>query len=165
MFTSKYRNLFLTAFCIFSSPAFAKDYTVKIITDYDNMRMAFDPQTIIIKTGDKVTWINTKSETHNIITYPDGYPEGASSFNSPYLEKEGQTWSHVFDKAGTYEYHCIPHLMMGMRGKIIVDTPTEQGKWHNPTNQERRDYQKKLLEYYDEDTIKSLQTSVSKTTN
>jgi plastocyanin len=33
---------------------------------------------------------------------------------------QGQERSHTFDSPGTYEYHCIPHQAIGMRGTIVV---------------------------------------------
>lgn len=141
--------------------ASAKEHIVQVISDYDKMRMAFEPQMLTIMPGDSVKWVNQKPETHNMITYPDGYPEGAQAFSSPFLEKANDTWSHTFTKSGTYEYHCIPHLMMGMRGKIIVGKPTEDGKFHNPTPAERTAYRKKLLEFFDEETINKIQTKAA----
>jgi plastocyanin len=31
----------------------------------------------------------------------------------------GQTYSHTFTKAGTFAYHCTPH-MTAMKGTVIV---------------------------------------------
>ena len=30
------------------------------------------------------------------------------------------SFSFTFDQTGTYKYHCIPHIMMGMRGRCQV---------------------------------------------
>lgn len=127
----------------------AREHHVSIITDYETMHMRFEPQVLIVARGDTVVWENIKAEEHNVVTYPDGFPEGSSGFTSPFLTRQGQTWSHVFTVDGTYEYHCIPHMMMGMRGKVIVNTVTPPAKMHKPSREEITAYRSKLLHYLD----------------
>ena len=112
--------------------ASAAEHTVLIITDYKNLQMQFSPRNLTIQPGDTVTWVNQAEEEHNMVSYPDGFPAGAQGFASELLTKEGQTWSHTFTVEGTYEYHCIPHLFLGMHGSIVVGKRTPEGGFHRP---------------------------------
>lgn len=67
----------------------------------------FSPKQATVEVGDTVTWKFTGGSAHNI-TF-DG-------FNSK-LQKSG-TYTHTFDKAGTFAYRCTVHT--GMRGSITV---------------------------------------------
>jgi plastocyanin len=70
----------------------------------------FDPATITIPVGTTVTWTNQDSANH-LVAADDG------SWKSESLAK-GATFSHTFDKAGTYTYICKIHTTM--KGTIIV---------------------------------------------
>jgi YVTN family beta-propeller protein len=71
---------------------------------------AFGPQAATVKAGDTVTWSNDDGAAHTV-TFKDG-SAGAKSL-SP-----GQTFSRVFDRAGTYEYFCSFHPFM--TGRVVV---------------------------------------------
>lgn len=64
---------------------------------------AFVPASLTVQVGDTVTWTNQDSAPHTV-TVSDG-PE---KFASPNLQK-GDTYSHTFTKAGTYQYYCAVH--------------------------------------------------------
>lgn len=70
----------------------------------------FDPATITIKVGEKVTWTNQDSVDHTVVADDNGWA-------SDNLGK-GVSYSHIFDKAGTYTYHCGVHP--SMKGSVIV---------------------------------------------
>ena len=72
---------------------------------------AFNPATIRIAKGTTVRWTQ-KDSTQHTVTSDDGV------FGSPLLSK-GETYSHTFNEAGTFDYHCTPHP--SMKGKIIVE--------------------------------------------
>lgn len=127
----------------------AEEHIVQIISDLDSMRFAFEPRIVIIQPGDTVTWVNQELMDHNVVTYPDGFPAGAQGFESPFLSAVGERWSHTFEQQGTYEYHCIPHLLMGMHASVIVDRPSQAGEFHKPSPTEVASYRDKLLEYFD----------------
>jgi len=135
----------------------AEEHVVRIVSDYDNLRMTFDPKHLVIKLGDTVTWTNEANEEHNVISYPDGFPKGARPLRSQVMTTEGERWSYKFDIAGTYEYHCIPHLPMGMRGSIIVDRPSLNEEIHVPDLKEIREYRALLLKWFDEDDFEELE--------
>lgn len=50
-------------------------------------------------------------------------PNGAESWNSNILSKQGATFNYTFDKTGTYDYFCIPHKSLGMVARIVVGKP------------------------------------------
>lgn len=132
-------------------PALAAEHTVRVISDYKNLRMYFKPKRLTIAPGDTVTWVNEVKEAHNVLSFPDGFPDGAEGFISPDLTEAGQTWSHTFTAIGSYEYHCLPHLPMGMRGVVIVGRPSTDDEFHRPSKEEVAAYRDRLLEYFDED--------------
>jgi plastocyanin len=74
------------------------------VTVKDNF---FSPKSASVKVGDTVTWTFKGSSAHNV-TFDD--------FNSK-LMKSG-TYTHTFDTAGSFSYHCTIHT--GMTGTIKV---------------------------------------------
>lgn len=71
--------------------------------------LKFSPDDITVETGDTVKWEWKENVLHNV-TAKDG------SFKSD--NKSDGTFTHTFDKAGTYEYECTLHT--GMAGKVTV---------------------------------------------
>ena len=131
-----------------------KEHIVRVVSDYDNLRMSFKPKTIVIQPGDTVTWVNEAAEDHNIVSYPDGFPKGATPLDSPFLKKKDEKWSYTFTVKGTYEYHCLPHLPMGMHGSVIVSRPSTAAEFHEPSAKEMQQYAKRLREYFDDDEFR-----------
>lgn len=74
------------------------------------MSWGYDPATITAHIGDTVVWTNTGDMAHTV-TADDG------SFDSGSLSK-GDSWSHIFNTAGTFTYYCAPHPWM--KGTVIV---------------------------------------------
>lgn len=60
--------------------------------------MAFSPTTLEISKGSTVTWVNDDAADHSVA-------DKAGSFKSEDLEG-GKSYSHKFDKAGTYHVVC-----------------------------------------------------------
>ncbi|MGZ8876318.1 MAG: cupredoxin domain-containing protein [Halobacteriota archaeon] len=71
---------------------------------------SFQPAAITIQTGASVTWRNDDSVSHQIVS-------NTNAFGSPVLNAGG-SYTHVFDQAGTYPYHCDIHP--SMTGTITV---------------------------------------------
>jgi len=71
----------------------------------------FNPGSVTVKPGGKVTWTNDDSVGHDVTsdTFNSGGPGGIDG---------GSTFSHVFKKAGTYKYVCTVHP--GMEGTVKV---------------------------------------------
>ncbi|MBV8074156.1 MAG: cupredoxin domain-containing protein [Candidatus Eremiobacteraeota bacterium] len=74
---------------------------------------AFVPQTVKIKAGESVQFVNDDDFSHTVTAADNAYDSGD-------LPK-GKKWTHVFAKAGTYEYVCAYHSFM--KGTITVSAP------------------------------------------
>jgi plastocyanin len=98
-------------------------HIVKMVSTKDG-RHFFDPAELTIKVGDTVRWVNECEEdvpcVHSAQAYPDKIPAGAEAFDSTLLTAQGQTYEYTFTVPGEYEYFCLPHEALGMKGKIIV---------------------------------------------
>jgi plastocyanin len=72
--------------------------------------MAFSPATVTIPLGTTVTWTNTDPVAHTVTA-------AGGTFNSGHLNP-GQTFTHTFNTAGTFDYQCTYHPYM--KGTIVV---------------------------------------------
>ncbi|MGV8872026.1 MAG: cupredoxin domain-containing protein [Rhodococcus sp. (in: high G+C Gram-positive bacteria)] len=71
----------------------------------------YSPQSLTISVGDTVTWVFAdKGMAHNVVADDE-------SFRSQVMPT-GQ-FTHTFDTAGTFTYHCTPHP--DMTATIIVE--------------------------------------------
>jgi plastocyanin len=89
----------------------------------DNGELAFVPNSITVKSGEKIDFVNNAGFPHNVVFDEDGIPGGVSAdaiSHEDYLNAPGQTVSNTFDTPGEYNYYCEPHQGAGMQGKIIV---------------------------------------------
>ncbi len=77
-----------------------------ILADY-----SFTPSQLIIGVGDTVVWTNNAPTGHTVTS------DNGNELNSPTIAS-GRTYSHTFNTAGTYNYHCSIHP--SMIGQIIV---------------------------------------------
>jgi plastocyanin len=73
---------------------------------------AFNPQTITVKSGEKVTWINRDEEPHTIVSV------GKQFKKSTALDTD-QEFTITVGTPGTYEYFCSVHPKM--TGTIVVE--------------------------------------------
>ncbi len=71
---------------------------------------AFSPEVIKVKAGTTINWINADNTAHTVTGNDGTWDSGRV--------KENGTYSHKFDKAGTFEYHCSYHS--SMNGSVIV---------------------------------------------
>jgi plastocyanin len=106
---------------------------VKMLQD-DKGNYRFDPAEVSIKSGDGVKFIMVSGGPHNVAFDPAQIPADAKSqlsanmpqqvseLSSPMMMNPNETYTISFGKmpAGKYEYHCTPHLAMGMKGTITV---------------------------------------------
>jgi len=70
----------------------------------------FNPGTLSVKKGTKVTWTNEDSAGHTV-TGDNGGPASA-------LLNKGQSYSFTFTSVGSFPYHCAPHPFM--QGTVTV---------------------------------------------
>lgn len=71
---------------------------------------AFTPANLTVKKGTTVTWMNNDTAKHNVAAQP-GKDGGGLPENAPLFGK-GETFTHTFDRVGTFEYLCTPHPYM-----------------------------------------------------
>ena len=71
---------------------------------------AFAPNRIEVASGRAVRWTNNDQVVHTV-TADDG------SWDSGPIEP-GASWTHMFEKAGDYSFHCTPHPFM--KGVVVV---------------------------------------------
>ena len=72
---------------------------------------AFNPQTITVKSGEKITWINRDEEPHTVVSV------GKQFKKSTGLDTD-ETYTIVAGAPGTYSYFCSVHPKM--TGTIVV---------------------------------------------
>lgn len=120
--------LLTTALVLAASPVFAKEYTIKEVTDYKAKKQNFfSPDNLTIQPGDTVTFENAQDEMHDVmfVNVPKGVDE---MIMSPQMEKKGDKFSYTFTIPGTYKFHCHPHEALDMKGTIIVGKASKPGE-------------------------------------
>ena len=75
---------------------------------------AFQPETVRVKRGTTVTWVNCENATTDAHTTTSVTERWDSPFLSP-----GMTYSFTFGEAGAFGYFCVPHP--SMRGAVVVE--------------------------------------------
>ncbi|MCL5072573.1 MAG: cupredoxin family copper-binding protein [Actinobacteria bacterium] len=71
---------------------------------------AFNPDSLTVKVGETVTWINNDSYAHTVTAKTGEFDSGNMA--------SGAEFSFTFDKEGTIDYICGIHTFM--TGKIVV---------------------------------------------
>lgn len=120
--------LLTTALMLAATPAFAKEYTIKEVTDYDAKKQHFfSPDTLTIQPGDTVTFVNAQDEIHDVmfVNVPKQVDEMIMSTTH---EKKGDKFSYTFTVPGTYKFHCHAHEQLGMEGTLIVGQASKPGE-------------------------------------
>ena len=93
-----------------ASPAVVDSKPASGSVNIEMSGFAFNPKEVTVKVGTTITWTNKDNAGHDVKA-ADG------SWGSDTLTN-GQTFSKVFDKEGTYAYVCTFHPKM--TGTIIV---------------------------------------------
>ncbi len=78
----------------------------------------FSPSSVIINPGDIIRWINSGSLSHTVTSDSGNFDSGALA--------PGQSFTAMFNAAGTYAYHCNLHGGaggVGMSGRFVVGVP------------------------------------------
>jgi plastocyanin len=83
-----------------------KKYTIEI-KDF-----AFNPQTLTVKAGEKITWINRDEEPHTVVSVEKQFKKSTA------LDTD-QTYTITAGASGTYTYFCSVHPKM--TGTIVVE--------------------------------------------
>jgi plastocyanin len=77
----------------------------------------YDPSPLAINAGTSVTWTNNDSTIHTVTSGLPEQGEVGTLFDSSIISP-GKTFTHEFDKAGTFDYSCTLHPFM--HGQIIA---------------------------------------------
>lgn len=119
--------LLTTALMLAATPAFAKEVTIKEVTDANSGKVYFSPDKLTIQPGDTVTFENAQDDSHEVmfINVPKAVDE---MIMSPMHEKKGDKFSYTFTVPGTYQFHCHPHEALGMKGTLIVGEASKPGE-------------------------------------
>jgi halocyanin-like protein len=80
---------------------------------------AFEPPAVRISPGTTVTF-NWTSNTHNVLI--EEQPDDAGWEGHAPIENTGFTLEHTFEVEGVYKYYCEPHLSLGMKGVVVVES-------------------------------------------
>ena len=114
------------------APITGKTIEVKMVGDEKGYR--FEPADITVKQGDGIKFIMVSGGPHNVAFDPAtlpadvkpqltaNMPNQMSELSGPLLvnPNEAYTISFAAVKPGKYDFHCTPHLAMGMKGTITV---------------------------------------------
>ncbi len=73
---------------------------------------AFNPQTLTVKSGEKVTWINRDEEPHTVVSVEKQFKKSTA------LDTD-QEFTITVGAPGTYNYFCSVHPKM--TGTIVVE--------------------------------------------
>jgi plastocyanin len=107
-------------------------HTVSMVMDARGAR--FEPARLTIAAGDRVRFVNTSGGPHNVSFDPArvaddaeralaaGMPGQIQPLWGPLLTEANAAYTITFAgvKAGSYEFFCMPHMAMGMKGTITV---------------------------------------------
>ena len=96
-----------------SKPAWSSDYNVQIPYEASDpsLKKNFDPESIDIQLGDKITWTNMDEMMHTITGYTLSDKSLANVFDSGALHL-GQEFTFIFNQEGEYKYSCMFHPFM-----------------------------------------------------
>ena len=72
----------------------------------------FEPRTITVAAGTRVTWLNRGRNWHSVASFDGAFESGKIS--------PGERYQYTFTSVGTFQYLCKHHAMQGMIGTVIV---------------------------------------------
>jgi plastocyanin len=83
----------------------------------------FVPAALTVAAGTEVVFTNNGRNDHNIVPPDDPAVAGWGVLDTEFMPED--TYSHVFDRPGTYVYVCTIHgtATAGMFGTIVVTEP------------------------------------------
>lgn len=93
-------------------PAPPQEPTAPSTVNVDIQNFAFATSVISIKRGDTVVWTNRDTAPHTVTS------DSGSELSSLTLNN-GETYTHIFNETGNFDYHCAFHS--GMKGTVIVE--------------------------------------------
>lgn len=113
-------------------------HTVEMLLT-DDGRYVYRPDTLAIARGDAVRWMMVSGPPHNVSFYAERVPPGGERFLRAAMPREGRisplggrVMTEIGDSfdisfagapPGSYDYFCVPHEVIGMKGTILVKEP------------------------------------------
>lgn len=79
----------------------------------------FAPQTITIRSGESVTWINNSSDRMLVASDPHPAHTDLPGFDQGTIANPGSSWTYRFNSVGTHTYH--DHINPNLVGTVIVE--------------------------------------------
>jgi plastocyanin len=100
----------------------------------EGSKYIYQPAELTIKAGDVVRFHNVSGGPHNVSFWADSVPKGAADplkagmpdqmapLEGPLLTEPNSTYQITFAgvPTGEYKFYCLPHLALGMKGKLTV---------------------------------------------
>jgi plastocyanin len=100
----------------------------------DGSKYKFDPDHLTIQSGDVIRYHNKSGGPHNVSFWADSIPSGAADvlkknmpdqmapLEGPLLTEPDAVYqvSYAGAPKGEYKFYCLPHLALGMHGKVTV---------------------------------------------
>ena len=94
----------------------------------------FDPATVTARPGDRVRFVVASGAPHNVSfdaarlpadarrALSAGMPDQMQPLAGKLLLNEGESYTITLNgvRAGRYEFFCLPHVGMGMKGTLVV---------------------------------------------
>ena len=129
------------AAAVLALPAFAPRATAATPPATHVVRMTmsgatarFEPATVTVHPGDRVRFVVVSGAPHNVSFDPEkvpadmrrvlaaAMPNPMQPLSGPLLLNEGDSYTISFAgvKPGRYEFYCLPHVGMAMKGVVVV---------------------------------------------
>jgi plastocyanin len=121
-----------------AAPAPVTDAAVAVVevkmTGNGSTKAAFEPNTLSIKPGTVVRFLNVSGGPHNVAFWADSIPKGAADalkkgmpnpmgdLTGPFVTQPNEKYDVSFAGAPTGKYgaYCMPHVALGMKMTITV---------------------------------------------
>lgn len=113
------------------APITGTTHEINMVGDEKGYR--YEPANITVKAGDAIKFNMVSGGPHNVAFDPATIPAdvkdqlfanmpNSTEGSSPMFMNAGESWTLSLGniKPGNYDYHCTPHLAMGMKGVITV---------------------------------------------
>ena len=107
-------------------------HVVRMVMEGESAR--FDPATVTIRPGDRVRFVVASGAPHNVAFDPArtpadmqrllraAMPDQMQPLSGKLLLADGESYTISFAgaKPGRYEFYCLPHVGMQMKGTLVV---------------------------------------------
>ena len=117
-----------------AAPAAATGKTHDVNMVLDGSKYKYDPDNITAQSGDVIRFHNKSGGPHNVSFVADSIPSGAADvlnknmpnqmapLEGPLLTEPDVVYEVSLAGApkGDYRFYCLPHVALGMRGKLTV---------------------------------------------